>query len=376
MTGNSIADPQSERNNGNLVYRILIVDDEPENIRVLGILLKNNGYLVHVVGNGKDALYQARAITPDLILLDVLMPELDGFEVCKRLKADPITSHIPVVFLTAQNDRQAILKGFQLGAVDYITKPFDQVELLVRVQTHTTLGYLTARLRETVEARTLELNSANRRLKQLASELTLAEERERHRLASELHDSTIQRLAAVQLELECAEVRCATDDNKRPIARPIGLLEESIHELRTLIFELSPPVLYELGLDAALDWLAKQAEQRWSIPFDCTIEGDFTAVDQKLSILLFQSARELMLNVGRHSEANQAKLSARRDDTGVIISVEDNGIGFSLDDPINKPPREGGFGLFSIRERMELLGGSLDIRSSDNGSKLTLRLPQ
>ncbi len=120
---------------------ILVVDDKPDNLRLLVNLLSGQGYRVRPVPNGKLAISGAQAIPPDLILLDVMMPEMDGYETCRRLKASSKTKEIPIVFLTAKTSTEDIVKGFDLGAVDYVTKPFNQTELLVRVKTHLKLKF-------------------------------------------------------------------------------------------------------------------------------------------------------------------------------------------------------------------------------------------
>ena len=118
---------------------ILIVDDTPQNIQVLGSLLHRENYSVSVVLNGRDALKMVEKTKFDLILLDVMMPEMNGLEVCEKLKLDPRVGNIPVIFLTARSDSADILKGFEVGGVDYVTKPFQGAELLARVKTHISL---------------------------------------------------------------------------------------------------------------------------------------------------------------------------------------------------------------------------------------------
>jgi two-component system sensor histidine kinase/response regulator len=127
---------------------ILVVDDITRNIQVVGTVLCNEGYEVMPAASGAEALKCVRAQLPDLILLDLMMPELDGLEVCRRLKADPTTSQVPVVFLTASNEMEHLVKGFEVGAVDYVTKPFNPPELLARVRTHLELKHARQRLRE------------------------------------------------------------------------------------------------------------------------------------------------------------------------------------------------------------------------------------
>lgn len=121
---------------------VLVVDDTPENIDVVNGLLKDK-YQVKVALDGPKALGIASSLKPpDLILLDIMMPEMDGYEVCSKLKEDPATAEIPILFLTAKAEIEDMVKGFELGAVDYVTKPFNPEELLARVQTHLEHQYL------------------------------------------------------------------------------------------------------------------------------------------------------------------------------------------------------------------------------------------
>jgi two-component system, sensor histidine kinase and response regulator len=120
---------------------VLVVDDIPKNLQVVGTLLRNAGYAIMAATSGAKALEGVRVQLPDLILLDLMMPEMDGLEVCRRLKADALTQAIPVIFLTASNEMEHLVKGFEMGAVDYVTKPFNPPELLARVRTHLELKH-------------------------------------------------------------------------------------------------------------------------------------------------------------------------------------------------------------------------------------------
>ncbi len=136
---------------------ILIVDDNPTNIKVMYEVLEPAGFRVLIAKNGESALTKLQAVTPDLILLDVMMPGIDGFETCRRLKANHATQDIPVIFMTALSEVDEKVKAFALGAVDYITKPFQQAEVLARVNLHLKLRQLTQKLEELVEERTSQL---------------------------------------------------------------------------------------------------------------------------------------------------------------------------------------------------------------------------
>jgi two-component system sensor histidine kinase/response regulator len=115
---------------------VLIVDDQEPNIRLLGTVLSNAGFDVVPALNGEAALELARVSEPDLVLLDLVMPAMDGVEVCRRLRADPVTASLPVIILTAHHEREPLVRAFDAGAVDYVTKPFVPEELLARVRTH------------------------------------------------------------------------------------------------------------------------------------------------------------------------------------------------------------------------------------------------
>lgn len=117
-------------------FSILIVDDEPNNIQLLGSLLKENGYEVEFALNGEKAMNWLRSRPFDLVLLDVMMPGINGYEVCRQIKDDFLLRHIPIIFLTAKSEIDDIVEGFEAGGADYITKPFKSPELLARVKLH------------------------------------------------------------------------------------------------------------------------------------------------------------------------------------------------------------------------------------------------
>src|SRR5262245_41246220 len=128
--------------------QILVVDDTPANIQILIGILKEKGYQLSVATNGIEALKVLERIRPDLILLDVMMPEMDGFETCRQIKNSDTLREIPIIFLTSKTDTEDIVKGFEIGAVDYVAKPFNAPELLARINTHLTVDQLRRNLEE------------------------------------------------------------------------------------------------------------------------------------------------------------------------------------------------------------------------------------
>jgi putative nucleotidyltransferase with HDIG domain len=145
---------------------VLAVDDTPSSLRLLNDILSAEGYRVRSAINGELALHAAIAQPPDLVLLDANMPGLDGFEVCRRMKKEPALREVPVIFVSAMSETQDKLHGFDIGAVDYVTKPFQREELLARVRTHLELHRLRHHLEDMVEERTLSLRESETRLKQ------------------------------------------------------------------------------------------------------------------------------------------------------------------------------------------------------------------
>jgi signal transduction histidine kinase len=139
---------------------ILVVDDNPTNLSVISQALRSEGLQVRIAVDGEDALNKVVQNPPELILLDVQMPGIDGFEVCQRLKAMPLTADIPIIFMTALSDTESKVKGLSLGAVDYIAKPFEQTEAIARVRVHLQLRHLTQTLEQQVQDRTVQLSAA------------------------------------------------------------------------------------------------------------------------------------------------------------------------------------------------------------------------
>jgi len=158
---------------------ILVVDDNPTNLEILDHALNQEGYKVRIEAEGLNVMKQARLSIPDLILLDIMLPDINGFEVCQQLKADPLTKSIPVIFMTALADTVDKIKGLNLGAVDYITKPFQKQELLARVRGHLQLRQLNKTL-EIQNQQLIELKSElENRVAERTAELSQALEKEK-----------------------------------------------------------------------------------------------------------------------------------------------------------------------------------------------------
>ncbi|NHZ72621.1 MAG: response regulator, partial [Aquificales bacterium] len=162
-----------------ITYTILIIDDDAPSLKVLMNYLQDLGYKTLVARSGERGWEVARRRVPDLILLDVMMPGIDGFETCRRLKENETTKDIPVIFLTALPSTSDKIKGFEAGAVDYITKPIQNQEVSIRIHTHLRLRELTENLEKKVQEQTKELVAEIAERKQ--AETLLRESEEKYR---------------------------------------------------------------------------------------------------------------------------------------------------------------------------------------------------
>jgi len=247
---------------------ILIVDDNPNNLAVLSSTLKGDGFAVRVAVDGESALMQVTKGLPSLILLDVMMPGIDGFETCHRLKENPATMEIPVIFMTALTDSEHKVKGLSIGAVDYISKPFNEAEVLARVRIHLKIRNLLQTFR-----------SQNERLKQEVDQRQKVE-RQLQQLNSELE----QRVESRTAQLEEAQVGLVQNEKMvslgnlvagiaHEINNPIGFLHGSIPNAQAYLQEL-------------VEHLSFYQENQSQLPGQIATEIQENAEDIDLSFIL------------------------------------------------------------------------------------------
>jgi signal transduction histidine kinase len=192
-------------------------------------------------------------------------------------------------------------------------------------------------------------------LRSMASELSITEERERRRMAALLHDSIGQALAFCKIKVGALQQKGASGEVLEKQLREIReLLEQAIRSTRTLTFDLSPPVLHEIGIEPALEALAERIQEQHGIRCTFRDDGSPKSLWPDLRTLLYHAARELLTNVVKHARAGNVAVSIRSEDNSIMIEVCDDGVGFAQQGT-------GGFGLFSIRERLRRLGGRLEI---------------
>ena len=377
---------------------ILIVDDVPDNLHLLTSMLREQGYSARPVPNGRLALRAAENDPPDLILLDVDMPGMDGFEVCRELKANTKTRDIPVIFVSAMDDVADQVKGFEVGAIDYIGKPFQASEILIRLQTHLSLRALqqqmqtqNVRLREQAEA-LAQANAGLARAARLKDEF----------LASVSHELRTPLNAILGIsEVLSDGIYGALNEKQR---RSVQVIEESGRHLLDLINDIldvakieANKVELEIALvsveavcQASLQFIRRSAaEKRLNVSFTIdssvtTIWADERRLKQILVNLLSNAVKftpeDGMVGLEAVGDAEREVLRFTVWDTGIGIPEEEMGRLFQpfvqLDSRLSRQYAGTGLGLALVHRLADMHGGSVSMESrAGKGSRFTVSLP-
>lgn len=216
-------------------------------------------------------------------------------------------------------------------------------------------------------------------LRRLAAEVSLTEEKERRRIAAELHDGAVQNLGLSRVKLGRLRTRLGAAGGAslaygEEVDEIADLLDRSIREVRSQMSELSTSMLYELGLNPAIEWLASRFEENHELRCSVRLEGEPTTLSTELKVTVFQSVRELLANVAKHARASSVSVVVRHEPDALTVRVHDDGIGLPSERIGLHPSGEGGFGLFSVRERLGALDGSLTIDSTA-GTTVSILVP-
>ncbi len=390
VTITAMIQPETDKASNSIEYNILIVDDTPTNLGVIVSFLQSAGFGIRIARSGETALKRVQYNHPDIILLDVLMPGMDGFETCRQLKANEATKDIPVIFMTSLTSVEDKVKGFEVGAVDYVTKPLAQEEVLARVTTHLRLLDLTKslkaqhhQLKVTSEAETSRLFAAvsqqREQLRTLTTSLTDVQERERKQLARELHDEMGQALTAISINLDAIEKGLppnGMEQVRERLAESKELTAVTLEQVRELSLNLRPPMLDDLGLIPTLQWYVQRFGERVGIEVTFTAVNLKTRLSPEIETTLYRIVQEGLTNVARHAQAEHVTLSLQCKRGHVNVEIADDGQGFDIEAVINQTQPEHGAGLLGIRERVILLGGSFDIHTGVNqGTRLSIYVP-
>ena len=371
-------------------YNVLIVDDAPINLGVLVTFLENCGLGIRIARSGESALKRVQYDLPDIILLDVLMTGMDGFETCRRLKSDPLTKEIPVIFLTSLTGVDDKIKGFEAGGVDYVTKPLHQEEVLSRITTHLRLAEMTNQLREkhaslqqtsAQEKADLfeEVQQQRKQLRFLNKRLNEVKEAEHKQLARELHDELGQSLTAIQINLAAVKQELNGTLSllgTERLKETEQLTGHTLERVRELSLDLRPPMLDDLGLIPTVRWYVKRYAKRLGIKADLDLDTAMPRLSPVYETNLYRIIQEGLTNVAKHAQATKVTVSIQQIDHQLILGIGDNGNGFDAAQLLERPPDQRGTGLIGIQERVLLLDGDVDIESNvSKGTVITVTVP-
>lgn len=375
--------------------RILVVDDVSQNIQVIGNILYENNYQVSFALSGPEALSLLNHEYYDLILLDILMPGMDGYEVCKIVKANEKISHIPIIFLTAKSDTDSILKGFELGAVDYLSKPFNTKELLARVKTQIELKKqkeqlenINELLEEKVKIRTTELQKANEQLQILEQAKGKFLNLISHELRTPLNviNGFIEILYPSLKNTEheqTIETLMSVTDKLISLSETALLITEL--QLGEYLIEFTDVDISEVSLKVATTYVAAMKEKDIQLiaNFDENarlIHGDDELIRNSVNKIL-QNAIKFTPKYGL------IQIQSTKNDLFVELIVTNSGDGFSAEtleklfeifaiDKMTNFSDGFGLGLASVKLAMEVQSGRIEVKNhSEGGASVTLMFP-
>jgi signal transduction histidine kinase len=320
--------------------------------------------------------YVAECNTAFMVSLGV--KEAESPIVGTRLGDHPTWSKIYI-----ERIRDAIRNGYQVRNIEHVVHgPYglDRVLLISMlgiVESGKVLRFWgTARDVTAMREAERALEQHDAQLRALATEITLAEERARRKLASELHDGPAQNLAGMAMQLAAIKRKVEDRDQIALLVEAEQVLADTTTQTRTLMLELAPPGLHESGLLEALRWLAERAGKQQRLIVTVEDDGLPKPLEDQVTVLLFQTVRELLQNVVKHARSKRATVRCAVVDDMLTLDVLDPGVGFEVHSINRLPTRHGGFGLFNIRERLKLMGGMVDIHSIvGEGTTVRIRIP-
>ena len=361
--------------------KILIIDDEQAIRNLLVRYLGDSGYDCHTAESVESAKKALASNTFDLLLCDLTMPGESGLELIRHAKEHyPQTGRIMITGISVPETASEIMT---VGVYGYILKPTSKDMVLITVEN--ALRHLRLDLHMNAYKVELEKSISERakinlvyqeQLRSMTTEIAFVEERARRKIANILHDQIGQNLAVAAIKLGELRQALGPENLREQVDVIRKMISHAIQHSRTLTFELSPPILYELGLEAALSSIAERYQEEHKIPIDFNYDHLPKPLSGDLNILLFQGVRELLVNAIKHARSRKITISCLRKGAGIQIIVEDDGVGFATMDFKNMAGQNHSFGLFSLSERLNYFKGNLAIQSAPGcGTRVTLIAP-
>jgi signal transduction histidine kinase len=348
------------------IYTILVIDDELVTRTTLAALIEKPNYHVVMAEDGIQGIELAKEINPDVILLDVMMPRMNGYDVCKRIRSDPQIGEVPIIMITALDDYDAKLNGLVAGADDFLAKPFDSLELEIRLNTlrHVDRYRHLLNEREKLKETLAELSTKNRQLQILSQQVLDAQENERRHVAMELHDEIGQLITGLKLILERKEEATST-----LLAEAHSVTNELFQRVREMSLNLRPAVLDDFGLPAALSDLFKRFTSQTKIAIRHNINPlDECRFDKDIEIAVFRVVQEAITNIARHADVNEADVTLTVTPVHMQISIADSGKGFDS----RSRSTSVSTGLSGMAERVNMAGGHFILQSAPGEGTLVL----
>jgi len=352
-------------------FRVLVAEDSEDDALLILRELQRVGYeTTHQRVDTPEKLIAALDSQEwDAIIADYFMPQFSGLAALQIYTARDLD--IPFIVVSGKAGEETAVEVMRAGAHDYILK-----DNLTRLVPAIERELREAQIRKERRKAAQEIVEYQERLRSLTSELTLSEERQRRHIATELHDGIAQKLTACILRLGLLNERVDAPEAVAQLERVQDTVKDMIQDTRNLMFQLSPTVLYDLGLEAGIRWLAERMREEHELQVNVQCEGSFEQMEEDIKVTLFQSVRELLMNVVKHAQADQANISMDGRGGVAHITVEDCGVGFDLSQQPLKAHATGGFGLFNIRERVSYLGGRVAIDTIlGRGTRISLETP-
>lgn len=354
---------------------LLIVDDIKENVVLLKELVGNLNINLIQANSGFEALEKTRGIELALALIDVWMPEMNGYELAAKINEDRQENIVPIMFITANMMSESeLIKGYSSGAVDYIFKPINRTILLSKIKIFLTLFNNKQTISRYATERKIaeeDLRSTNEQLHDLAKHVEEIRETERVNISRNLHDDLGQSLTAVKIDLGIIKRQVNNEDVVLKINKVSSLVGETIKTVQRITSELRPQIIDDLGLITAIEWHTKEFTERTKIEISLDLDADILFSPDS-SLTLFRIMQESLTNIARHSKATQINIELYTKNNFIFFNILDNGIGISK----KQIDAKNSFGLLGMKERTISLGGSFYIGKADKtGTIIKLKLP-
>ena len=372
------AGSQVKSRSGDWKADVLLVDDEPKNLMALEALLEPLGQNLVSAGSGKEALRLVLKHNFAVIVLDVRMPGIDGFETARIIRDRERSRHIPIIFLTGlSKEMESAFRGYEVGAVDYLMKPIVPEVLRSKVSVFVELHRKNAALSsEIAERKTAEdrLRDSEAKLRALAARLLSIREEERARIAREIHDELGQVLTGLKMDVMWLGKQL--DNDQQPLLARIDtmrtLIDSTVQVVRRISTGMRPEILDDMGLVAAIGWQAKEFQKRLGIRCRVELPVQQVHLGSELSTAVFRIFQEILTNIARHAKASSVNVQLNVSRFRLNLNVKDDGTG--LDE--NAVHARESLGLLGMRERAQLFGGQVSFHSAPGqGTTVSVSIP-